>query len=303
MQSQMGTQRVREYQYEMNRAFGLMRRGAVQRILLATDVSAGVDRALPFAIEIARRHGSTVYAMHVTGPDLYPFPPPSPWPMLDRDAAELRDKSKMRLDEELAGVSHEIIFQAGETWETISKFIEARKIDLLVFSAPGQNNATATLFGSVTAEILRKAQCPALTVGASVAGKPQQNAQLDRILYATDFGTESLAAAPYAVSLAEEHRAQLIVFHCIERRGDVSAMFHALRNLVPFGADLRCDPVCVVEHGAPSGKILEVAEGHAADLIVLGVHRERNSKEEGLMHPGVLRIATEAKCPVLTVRA
>lgn len=73
------------------------------------------------------------------------------------------------------------------------------------------------LLGSVAEKIFRQATCPVLTVGPAVSSKTTHAAaaELNRILYATDFSLESLAAARYAVYLAKEHRAELILMHSI----------------------------------------------------------------------------------------
>ena len=160
------------------------------------------------------------------------------------------------------------------------------------------------LLGSVAEEIFRQALCPVLTVGPRSSLRPKKPAELSRILYATDFSPESLAATPYAISLAREHRAQLILLHSMKSSEAASALRHTLRDLVPFGADLRCQPDCVVECGAPANKILEVSEGHEADLIVLGVHGADGHLAR-IMHfvsSDAYRIVTQAKRPVLTVR-
>lgn len=142
-----------------------------------------------------------------------------------------------------------------------------------------------------------------MAVGPAVTGQPKQNAELNRILYATDFSAESLAAASYAISIVQEHRAQLILLHLIEEGGDAPTMLHTLHQLIPFGADLRCEPICVVERGTPWTKILEVAEGHDADLVVLGVHADKGLFPKHLMRTGIFRIVAQAQCPVLIVRA
>jgi nucleotide-binding universal stress UspA family protein len=285
------------------KTLGIASQLTLKNILYATDLSFAAERALPYALEMARRYGSTVYAVHAIHPDYDPLVPPSAWPNLEQDEEIFRQESRKELECQLQGVPHEIIFQQGETWEVLSRLIDERWIDLLVFSTHGRTGLDRVLFGSNAERFFRKAPCPALAVGPAVTGKPKQNAELNRILYATDFGAESLAAVPYVISLAQEHRAQLIFLHLIEDRGDVPTMLHALRRLVPFGADLRWEPTCVVERGTPADKILEVAEGHGADLIVLGVHREKGPFPKHLMRTGTFRIVAQSKCPVLIVRA
>ena len=285
------------------KTLGIARQLTLKNILYATDLSFAAERALPYALEMARRYGSTVYAVHAIHPDYDPLVPPSAWPNLEQDEGIFRQESRKELECQLQGVPHEIIFQQGETWEVLSHLIDERWIDLLVFSTHGRTGLDRVLFGSNAERFFRKASCPVLAVGPAVTGKPRQNADLNRILYATDFGVESLAAVPYVISLAQEHRAQLIFLHLIEERGDVPTMLHALRRLVPFGADLRCEPTCVVERGTPADKILEVAEGHGADLIVLGVHRDKGPFPRHLTRTGTFRIVAQAQCPVLIVRA
>lgn len=275
----------------------------LKNILYATDLSFVSKRALPYALEIARRYGSTIYALHVTHPDCDPLLPSSDWSKGAQDEEEFWEKSRTDLESKLQGVAHEIIFQSGETWPTLSEFIDNKRIDLLVFSTHGRTGFDRVLFGSIAEQIVRKARCPVLAVGPAVTGEPKQNAEFNRILYATDFSAESLAAAPHAISLAQEHRAQLVLLHLAEDGEDVPAMLHTLHQLVPFGADLRCEPICVVERGTPSIKILDVAEGHGADLIVLGVHRDTGLFPKHMIRTGVFRIVAQAKCPVLIVRS
>jgi nucleotide-binding universal stress UspA family protein len=258
---------------------------------------------LPYALEIARRYGATLYAVHVIQPDVYPLVPPSEWSKMAAAEEVFREESKKDLEEQLQGVPHEVVFRPGKTWPTLSQVIDEKQIGLVVFSTHGRGGLQKLILGSVADEIFRESPCPILAVGPNVQAKPRANAELNRILYATDFRAESLVAAPYAISLAQEHRAQLVLFHSVDDRGDVPTMLHSLRQLVPFGTELRTEPVCIVEHGAPAEKILELAEGHGADLIVLGIHGKKQNFKSHLFRPGVAQIVARAKCPVFIVRS
>lgn len=277
---------------------------ALKNILYPTDLSATAERALPYALGITRRYGSIIYAVHVIQPDVYPLVPPAAWPKMATDEEMFRRDAEAVLKERLQGVSHELIFRVGEVWQTLSEIIQEKQIDLIVSSTHGRTGLEKALLGSVAEEIFRKASCPVLTVGSSVSAKPREHGELNRILYATDFSPESLAAAPWVISLAREHRAQLILVHCIEDGGDVQTMLHTLGDLIPFGADLRCEPTCVVERGGHGSKILEVSEGHGVDMIVLGVSNasSHGSKKAYFYRSALYKIVTQAKCPVLTVR-
>lgn len=278
----------------------------MKNILFATDFSPAAEKALPYVVELARRYSSTVFTVHVKQPDVYPLATPAAWPKLAQEEEEFQRLSKQHLEEELQAIPHNLIFQVGDIWPVLSGVILEKGIDLLVLGTHGRRGFQKAVLGSVTETIFRQARCPVFTVGPAVSAKVRGTAELNRILYATDFSTESLAAAPYAISLAREHRAQLILLHLFQDHGpeEVAAFRHALADLVPFGADLRTEPDCIVERGAPGTKILEVAEGHGADLIVLGVRYPKRSLTPvtHFIHSDAYKIVAGATCPVLTVR-
>lgn len=271
-------------------------------LLYATDLSPTAERALPYALGIARRYGATLFAAHVIQPDLVPHVPPAAWIQMAEQEREYRDRAQQALEEQLAGVPHELIFRPGEVWPAISEIIREKRIDLLILSTHGRKGLQKAILGSAAEEIFRHSPCPVLTVGPDVTPKPTRYASLSRILYATDFSPESLQGAPYAISIAREHRSHLILFHCIEDGAEVSTMLQTLQELIPFGADLRCEPICVAERGSHGEKVLEVAQGHGADLLVLGVPSAKARLAQKSHQSALYKIVTQATCPVLTVR-
>jgi nucleotide-binding universal stress UspA family protein len=281
---------------------------AFQNILFATDFSSTTELALPYAVEIARRSGATIHAVHVVQPDIYPLVPPSEWHKMAQEEEEFRKEKTNQLEKELQGLPHEFLFPVGNVWQNLEDIIEDKNIDLLILGTHGRTGMGKALVGSVAETIFRQAPCPVLTVGPAVSSKATHAAaaELNRILYATDFSPESLAAAPYAVCLAKEHRAELILMHSIQNAepGQVESAFHTLRDVVPAGADLEFKPRCVVEPGAPEDTILDVAARHDADMIVLGVRsaQEHPTAITHFFHSIAYKVVTEATCPVLTVR-
>jgi len=274
----------------------------IRNILYTTDLSAAAERALPYAREIAQRYGSKLYAVHVREQVTDTLVPTSTMKQTAQEELVQREGTK-DLEELLLGIIHEITFLSGKVWQTLITFIQEKQMDLVVFSTQGRTGFDNVKFGSVAVDIFWSTPCPALIVGPAVSIKAKENVALHRILYATDFSTESLAAAPHAISLARQHRAQPILLHVIQGGADVPAMLHTLRRLVPFGTELQSEPDCVVEHGAPTRKILEVADRRGADLIVLGVPATKGRLQTQFARSGIFKIITQAKCPVLTVRA
>jgi nucleotide-binding universal stress UspA family protein len=276
----------------------------LKNILFATDLSLAAEKALPYVVELARQYRATVYAVHVIQPNVYPFPPPDTWPLIAEAEEQVRESAKRKLENKLQGISHELIFQEGPIWQTLSKIARKNEIDLLVLGTHGRTGVGKAVMGSVAEQIFRQASCPVLTVGPYVRPKAGASVALNRILYATDFSPESLVAAQYAISFAKENRAQLILLHCIHRSEDLEPMLHALGEVVPLGADLLYPPNCIVKRGSPRDEILKVSEEQGADLIILGVRTAswRLSAATHFADSTAYRIVTQATCPVLTVR-
>jgi nucleotide-binding universal stress UspA family protein len=220
-----------------------------------------------------------------------------------------------QLENRLQGLPHRVLTPRGEVADALAQIIEGREIDLLVLGTHGRMGVRKLLMGSVAEEIFRRIACPVLSVGPNVSSKPDNEVRFRHILFATDFSQESLAALPYAVSLAEEDQAQVILLHVVEQPAsgivDVEAvtasLMRRLKELVPREAEPWCHAECLVEFGSrsarPAERILEVAENRSADLIVLGVRSEQG--ELALvthLASTTARILTQAACPVLTVR-
>jgi nucleotide-binding universal stress UspA family protein len=280
----------------------------IKSILFATDFSSTTELALPYAVEIARRSGATIHAVHVVQPDIYPLVPPAAWCKVAEQEKEFREEKKSHLENELQGLPHEFHFPVGDVWQNLANIIEGRDIDLLILGTHGRTGIGKVLMGSVAETVFRQATCPVLTVGPAVSPRTNKTpaAIMNRIFYATDFSPESLAAAPYAIYFAKNYRAELILMHSIENAEpyQVDSAYDTLRDVVPAGAALESKPRCIVERGAPKDTILRVAAWHDADLIVLGARSAQVHPVAitHFSHSIVYKVVTGATCPVLTVR-
>jgi nucleotide-binding universal stress UspA family protein len=291
---------------------------ALKNILFATDFSSAADAAVPFAMQIARRYGAKVYGVHVNPADDYTGVAPNAWAAMAEVADKETKEDGRRLNEQLQGIEHEVVIGEGNIWEVVSHLIKEKGIDLIVLGTRGRTGLAKVLLGSVAEQILRQAPCPVLTVGPHVrleeerwdAERYGKQAEMHEILYATDLAVDFPPAAPYAISLAQENQAHLVLLHVIEdpKAGELvqpeqvaESMEHKLRQLVPQEAELWCEPVCLVEQGESVEKILDVAKRRHADLIVLGARPAKGLATH--LNTGTIHgIVSHAKCPVLTVR-
>jgi nucleotide-binding universal stress UspA family protein len=163
------------------------------------------------------------------------------------------------------------------------------------------------LIGSVAERIFRQSRCPVFTAGPNVSGEPGSIADIHTILCPVDFTAESLAALPFAISLAQENQARLYLMTVspdpIRNYEEVSLMAR-LKALVPPEANLWCEPKAFVETGDAADRILEQAEELGVDLVVLGI-RPVSTLAGTRTHLGTAtayKVVSHAICPVLSVR-
>jgi nucleotide-binding universal stress UspA family protein len=288
---------------------------AVKNILYLADFSEPSEAALPFAAAIAREFGATVHALHVLTPEPYVYMPPEAAATAIEALEENAQAGMARVEAQLTGIPHETTVVRGvSVWPALEQQIVDCKADLIVLGTHGRTGAQKWLLGSVAEEVFRRAGVPVLTIGPLVPGGVHNGAHFRRVLFATDFTPESLAAAPHAISLAEENEARLILLHVLPepKREEgirpsgtsVANAMYELYQLVPKEAEAWCRPEPVVEHGEPAERILWAAGERDADLIVLGV-RGAAGRLGAATHLGKTtahKIVAHAKCPVLTVR-
>jgi nucleotide-binding universal stress UspA family protein len=284
---------------------------ALNKILFATDFSPYSNAALPYALAIAHQYGAKLYATHVLSSDSYLFAPPESWSALV-DQAEPRQLDGARLEEHLRGVPHQVLNPVGDISDVLFRLVRDHEIDLLVLGTHGRTGLPKLLMGSVAEKIFRLASIPVLTVGPGVSRDQNRVAQFKRILFATDFSDESLAAAPYAISLAQEHEAHLSVLHVLEHphtgtvdyESNADFIIRRLEGLVSKESGLWFGSNYAVEFGPAEEQILKFADLHNADLIVLGVRAPQGALNTltHLAHSKSQHIVAHATCPVLTVR-
>jgi nucleotide-binding universal stress UspA family protein len=281
---------------------------SLKHILYATDFSRYSDAALPFALSLARKYRSRIFAAHIISISPFPSAPQTQAvraiaAQAVREARETMEGIQKRCKE----VPHEALIGNGQIWVELEKIVKDKEIDLVVCGTHGRTGVNKLLLGSVAEDIYRHASCPVLTVGPNVAGEPESVGDIHTILYPTDFTLESMAAAPYAVSLARENQARLYLLHVTQVPISTAVgeeLQSRLRGLVPGVAGLSCAPKTFVEVGDPAQRITELAEELMVDLIVMGPRRPAVFPVASHLPVTTAQyVVSRAICPVLTTRA
>lgn len=282
---------------------------SIRNILFPTDFSRESMLALPYALAIARSHGSKLYTVHIGREPLgVPASVRQGLQALQPDRGDHVKEAMALLQARTRDVPCEMLFRKGDIWTELSDIIALKKIDMVVTGTHGRKGISKLLDGSVAETIFRHAACPVLTVGPAVSGEPGSIVDLHEVLFATDFSKESMASLPYAILLAQQDGARLYLLHVAQDPLDRSSedlLKIRLRDLVPQAAMLSCEPKAFVQYGTPAQGILDFADEFAVDLVVLGVRRPPRHLGAGrnLRLATAYTVATQAICPLLTVRA
>jgi nucleotide-binding universal stress UspA family protein len=139
--------------------------------------------------------------------------------------------------------------------------------------------------------------------------------KFDKILFALDFSENSKHAFDYALSMAKNFNARLILMHVIQEPVDLSGFyvphisFENLEKEIKDGAEKFCsemitdysDYETAVVAGIPYQEILRKAGEENVSLIVMGT-QGRKGIDHLLFGSNAERVVRNAKCPVLTVR-
>ena len=287
-------------------------RVAFKNILIATDFSEVSQHELLHALAMAKRYDAKLTVMHVAPPEAQTSIPMEPVP-IELDWQKKRGAQGLaRLEgfEALHVFPHEMVVKQGNPWPEIRVLIEQRGVDLIVLGTHGRGLIGTLLLGSVAEQVLRHASCPVLTVGPDVVTSLLDHERYAHVLFATDFSAGSMHALPYALSIAEEHDAELTLMHVLEQLEPLPMEYskellsdHRKRlwQMVPDDANLWCKPQVTVAVGSAPEEIVRTARDRQVDLIVMGA-RSAGVVASHLPWTVVHTVVRHARCPVLTVR-
>lgn len=149
---------------------------AIARIVVPVDFSAHADRAIEYAVTLAKHFGACVELFHVVedpfgsggwGSEAY---------MSDLDGLRERalEEAKVRLEtcrsSIAAGPSSVVAtVEMGHVAQTIVDHAKTAQADLIVMGTHGRTGLAHFIIGSVAERVVRLAPCPVLTVGGVTA--------------------------------------------------------------------------------------------------------------------------------------
>jgi nucleotide-binding universal stress UspA family protein len=135
---------------------------SIRAILHPTDFSDSSKQAFQLACSLARDHGARLIVVHVLPEPRVPLggimtpPPAEDYPEVKKQLEEIRAPGRrIRIDRRLA---------VGDPVAEICRLARNTKSRLIVMGTHGRKGLNRFLMGSVAEQVVRKADCPVLTV-------------------------------------------------------------------------------------------------------------------------------------------
>jgi nucleotide-binding universal stress UspA family protein len=143
--------------------------------------------------------------------------------------------------------------------------------------------------------------------------------RIKNILFPTDFSQGARAAMDHAISLAQDYKAKLILFHVIQEISIAEWYIPSTLSVAEVVADIEKNAWQEMEkwaaevsanitgvekaivRGIPFVEIIRAAREKNADLIIIGTHG-RTGIDHMLFGSTAEKVVRKAPCPVLTVR-
>jgi nucleotide-binding universal stress UspA family protein len=291
-----------------------------QRILVPLDGSKLAEAVLPYVQILATRLPAPMILLQVVPPPYEVRPGPGP------TLATLAGGYLAALQTHLrsAGLTVDWVTRAGLPADAIIDYAAECGADLIAMSTHGRSGLGRWVYGSVADKVLRGADVPVLLVRVSEADTqalpPARAVHYQRILVPLDGSALAEGALRHAEALAAHFGAHLVLIrvpvlptyayastelaYSIEAELDAAAGEAAayLADLAGRLAQRGLSAESVVEWGPVAETIIDYAQGHGVDLIVMSTHG-RSGLGRWVYGSVADKVLRAAGVPVLLVRA
>lgn len=142
---------------------------SMKKILLPIDFSDYSKNALRYAIDFNEQFQAEFLLLYVIEPVIYPADFSFGQVALPSMESELRERGQFQLDklieEEVpATMKAQAIIRHGKPFVEIIRVAKEEQVDMIIIATHGHSGFEQILFGSTAEKVIRKAQCPVLSI-------------------------------------------------------------------------------------------------------------------------------------------
>ncbi|WP_298532684.1 universal stress protein [uncultured Algibacter sp.] len=180
----------------------------MRKILVPTDFSDQAENALKVAAQLARKHKSEIYLLHILEIPLHKVDPLNSYSDLPEAVFFMKlahqkfEKLKNRVYLKDIVVHETVDFH--EIFKGIFHVSRKHEIDLIIMGSNGSSGLTEMLIGSNTEKVVRTSEKPVLVVK-----KEHTSFKVKDFVFASDFKKESIPSYKKAISFAEMLNAKI----------------------------------------------------------------------------------------------
>jgi nucleotide-binding universal stress UspA family protein len=257
----------------------------MKTILVPTDFSSSSIHGLEYAANIARKSKSKLYLFNVaqTGNYYYAGDPAGIGPpvsiMMEGINESLKKAAFLKLEalrkrQFLKGLNVDIDCDTSpNVHNTILKFADRIKADLIVMGSKGSGNIKSILLGSTAERVVRFSSRPVIVIPAKTK-KPYPEV----IVFASDFREEAYGIFPVVLGFAKLFNAQIRLLKVntmdqFSRTGDDKDRIRKFNR--KFGGKFE---ITIYNDYMKEEGILNFAGESKADLIAIGTHGKKGLK-------------------------
>lgn len=293
-----------------------------RQILIPLDGSPVAEQVVPLAKMLVLRFQSAVVLLRVIEP-IHARRRAEGEVFRDDDQVELLRGSALEYLETVhhdfaAGISVEREVRVGSPATVILDLAESAPVDLIAMATHGHTGLQRWVYGSVADKVLSSARLPILLVRASE--RPRAFGPIKRILVPLDGSTLAERALIPARQLAKAFDAEVLLLRVWEPSTyvpdglsagtSVAALSEAVRGaveeyLTEKTREMRSQGVRVgweAPFGMVAENILDVAEKHAVNLVVMSTHG-RSGVGRWVMGSVADRVLRASRTPILLIRS
>lgn len=273
----------------------------MKKILVPTDFSKEAEQALKVAAQLAKKHGSEIYLLHMLELPLDQVDALSqyselPEAMFFMKLAHQKFENTMAQDY-LQGITVHETVDFNQTFTGISNTCKEHDIDLIVMGSHGANGFKEMFIGSNTEKVVRTAEAPVLVIK-----NDHTNFEINDFVFASDFKNDNKETYRQAIKLAMALNAKIHLLFVNTANNFVTTAV-AKGRILEFiaGNDFENYTISIYNDDSVEKGILNFSHTIGADLIGISTHGR-----QGIAHffNGSISedLVNHAKRPVVTFK-
>jgi nucleotide-binding universal stress UspA family protein len=183
----------------------------MKTIIIPTDFSANAMNAAHYALELNKQIRAEIVLFHSCIIPVYATDVPVVVPdidMLKKESLKLLNKVRSEVETDFSNQEIHTHVSAGYPGEEIISYAEKKKAGMVVMGTKGASGLKEVLFGTNTAGIIGRLNCPLLIVPEGAGFK-----DMKKIVFATNYAENDIENIHEVIELAKKFNAEVILLH------------------------------------------------------------------------------------------